>query len=187
MGAAYDEQIVTDPSAFLELYDDALPHVYGYLARRCANAATAEDLTAETFMAAVAALHNSNNNGNRIDLNPPHLNTAWLIGVARHKLIDHWRRTERRKEELAELWDDMAIDDPIDAIIEVSTANAVLAALAPTHRAVLTLRYIDDLTVGDVATTIGRTVHATEALLTRAKAAFRNHAVHTRSGGQETS
>ena len=48
--------IVTDTSAFLELYDDALPHVYGYLARRCANAATAEDLTAETFMAAVAAL-----------------------------------------------------------------------------------------------------------------------------------
>ncbi|MEA3186003.1 MAG: hypothetical protein QOJ74_2480, partial [Ilumatobacteraceae bacterium] len=37
--------IVTDTSAFLELYDDALPHVYGYLVRRCANTATAEDLT----------------------------------------------------------------------------------------------------------------------------------------------
>ena len=109
MGAAYDVVIVTDTSAFLELYDDALPHVYGYLARRCANAATAEDLTAETFMAAVAALHNSATNSNRLDLN-----IAWLIGTARHKLIDHWRRTERRKEELAELWDDMAIDDPTD-------------------------------------------------------------------------
>ena len=42
-------------SAFLQLYDDALPHVYGYLVRRCDNAATAEDLTAETFLAAVAA------------------------------------------------------------------------------------------------------------------------------------
>ena len=52
--------IVTDTSAFLELYDGALPQVYGYLARRCENAATAEDLTAETFMAAVAALHNNN-------------------------------------------------------------------------------------------------------------------------------
>jgi RNA polymerase sigma-70 factor, ECF subfamily len=105
-------------------------------------------------------------------------------------LIDHWRRTERRKEELAELWDDLAIDDPNDAAIEVASAQAVLAELAPTHRAVLTLRYIDDLAVGDVATTIGRTVHATEALLTRAKAAYRNHAVHilhTYSGGQETS
>ncbi len=179
--------IVTDTSAFLELYDDALPHVYGYLARRCANAATAEDLTAETFMAAVAALHNSTGDGNRIDLDIGQINIAWLIGTARHKLIDHWRRTERRKEELAELWDDMAVPDPNDAAIEVMSANGVLAQLAPTHRAVLTLRYIDDLPVGDVATTIGRTVHATEALLTRAKAAFRNHAVHVQPGGQETS
>jgi RNA polymerase sigma-70 factor, ECF subfamily len=184
MGAAYDGVIVTDTSAFLELYDDALPHVYGYLARRCSNAATAEDLTAETFMAAVAALHNSSVDGNRLDLNPSHINTAWLIGTARHKLIDHWRRTERHKEELADLWDDIAVADPNDAAIEVISANGVLAQLAPTHRAVLTLRYLDDLPVGDVATTIGRTVHATEALLTRAKAAFRNHAVHT---GQETS
>jgi RNA polymerase sigma-70 factor (ECF subfamily) len=183
MGAAYDEVIVTETSAFLELYDDALPHVYGYLARRCANAATAEDLTAETFMAAVAALHNNESNSNRLDLN-----IAWLIGTARHKLIDHWRRTERRKEELAELWDDMAIDDPTDAAIEVASAQAVLAELAPSHRAVLTLRYLDDLPVGDVATTIGRTVHATEALLTRAKAAYRNHAVHVvHASGQETS
>jgi RNA polymerase sigma-70 factor (ECF subfamily) len=176
--------IVTDTSAFLELYDDALPHVYGYLARRCANAATAEDLTAETFMAAVAALHNASVGS---QINPVFINTAWLIGTARHKLIDHWRRTERRKEELAELWDDIAVPDPNDAAIEVMSAIGVLAQLAPSHRAVLTLRYIDDLPVGDVATTIGRTVHATEALLTRAKAAFRNLADHQPVRGQEPS
>ena len=179
--------IVTDTSAFLELYDDALPHVYGYLARRCNNTATAEDLTAETFMAAVAALHNNDVSANRVELNPAHINTAWLIGTARHKLIDHWRRTERRKEELAELWDDLAVPDPSDAIIETTTARDALAQLAPTHRAVLTLRYLDDLPVGDVATAIGRTVHATEALLTRAKAAYRNCAGTTHPGGQETS
>lgn len=137
--------------------DDALPHVYGYLVRRCANAATAEDLTAETFMAAVAALHDTETNCNLLDLN-----IAWLIDTARHKLIDHWRRTERRKEELAGLWDDMAIDDP---------------------HTVLTLRYLDDLPVGDVATTIGRIVHGTEALLAPTKAAYRNHAVHVLHAG----
>jgi RNA polymerase sigma-70 factor (ECF subfamily) len=165
---------VSDTSAFLDLYDDALPHVYGYLARRCPNAATAEDLTAETFMAAVAALQKGRADGDSRDLD-----VAWLIGTARHKLIDHWRRTERRKEELADLWDDLAVDDPNEEAIEAASANAVLAQLAPTHRAVLTLRYIDDLPVGDVASTLGRTVHATEALLTRAKAAFRNHAEET--------
>jgi RNA polymerase sigma-70 factor (ECF subfamily) len=168
---------VTDTSAFLELYDDALPHVYGYLARRCNNAATAEDLTAETFMAAVAALHNNDVSGNRLEMNIP-----WLIGTARHKLIDHWRRTERRKEELAELWDDIAVPDPSDAAIDTAAAQDALAQLAPTHRAVLTLRYLDDLPVGEVAVAIGRTVHATEALLTRAKAAYRNGTVNTHPG-----
>ena len=168
----YDVPNVSETSAFLQLYDDALPHVYGYLARRCTDTATAEDLTAETFMAAVTALRNADTDGDGV---APDLNIAWLIGTARHKLIDHWRRTERRKEELAELWDDLAGPDPSDAAIEITTAHEVLAELAPHHRAVLTLRYIDDLPVGEVASTMGRSIHATEALLTRAKAAFRNH------------
>ena len=39
------------------VYRRALPQVYGYLLPRCGNAVVAEDLTAETFMAAVAAYH----------------------------------------------------------------------------------------------------------------------------------
>ena len=169
---------MTDTSAFLQLYDDALPHVYGYLVRRCTNAATAEDLTAETFMAAAAAVRKANSS------NGPDLNVAWLIGTARHKLIDHWRRSERRKEELADLWDDLAVPDPNDEAIVVADSQDVLDQLAPQHRAVLTLRYLDDLPVGDVAATIGRTVHATEALLTRAKAAYRNRSSRT-TGGED--
>jgi RNA polymerase sigma-70 factor (ECF subfamily) len=42
------------------------------------------------------------------------------------------------------------------------------------HRSALTLRYVDDLPVPEVAETLGRTVHATEALLVRARNAFRN-------------
>jgi RNA polymerase sigma-70 factor (ECF subfamily) len=37
----------------------------------------------------------------------------------------------------------------------------------------LTLRYLDGLPVRDVAAYLGRTEHATEALLVRARAAFR--------------
>ena len=43
-----------DPAGpFLDLYDRALPQVYGYLLSRCGQRAVAEDLTAETFLAAV--------------------------------------------------------------------------------------------------------------------------------------
>ena len=149
----------------LALYDRALPEVYGYLVRRCDSAATAEDLTAETFMAAVRAV--------RADA-AKEIEVGWLIGTARHKLVDHWRRGGRQRDALAELWDDQPVSvDPFDVPLDVEAAHVTLAALAPIHRSVLTLRYCDDLPVGEVADAIGRTVHATEALLTRAKAAFR--------------
>jgi RNA polymerase sigma-70 factor (ECF subfamily) len=52
-------------------------------------------------------------------------------------------------------------------------AEAVLARLAEPHRTVLVLRYMDDCSVGECAELIGRTVHATEALLVRARRAFK--------------
>ena len=49
----------------------------------------------------------------------------------------------------------------------------MLATLGAHHRAALTLRYLDGLSVPEVAQHLGRTVHATEALLVRARTAFR--------------
>jgi RNA polymerase sigma-70 factor, ECF subfamily len=152
-------------AALLALYDRALPQVYGYLAPRAGTAAVAEDLTAETFLAAVAAVQK----GTVEDLT-----VAWLVGVARHKLVDHWRRQARDERQL-KLVEDSAVpwEDPWDAQLDVARARAVLAELGPHHRAALTLRYLDGLPVPEVADHLDRTVHATEALLVRARAAFR--------------
>ena len=50
-------QVRPDPAfGLLELYDDALPHVYGYLLARCGDTGLAEELTAESFLAAVHAV-----------------------------------------------------------------------------------------------------------------------------------
>ena len=63
--------------------------------------------------------------------------------------------------------------DPDPAFAARLRAQDVLQRLGPHHRAALTLRYVDDLPVPEVASVLGRTVHATEALLVRARAAFR--------------
>jgi hypothetical protein len=48
------EGVAPDPALrLLELYDEALPHVYGYLLARCRDVPLAEDLTAETFLDAL--------------------------------------------------------------------------------------------------------------------------------------
>lgn len=154
-------------AALLELYDRALPEVYGYLLPRCGDAATAEDVTSETFLAAVDAVAR----GTVVDLT-----VAWLIGVARHKLVDHWRRTGREERRLHRVAaePDSELDDPWESHLDASAARAVLAGLGAHHRAALTLRYLDGLSVPEVARVLDRTVHATEALLVRARRAFRS-------------
>jgi RNA polymerase sigma-70 factor, ECF subfamily len=155
-----------DPAfGLLELYDEALPHVYGYLLARCRQRTLAEDLTAETFLAAVSAARKPD---------APELSVAWLIGVARHKLADHWRRAEREQRGLRLLdGEPDQVEDPWDAAVDVIRARATLAELGPHHQAALSLRYLDGLPVGEVAEHLGRTLHATEALLVRARNAFR--------------
>ena len=155
-----------DPAlGLLELYDSALPHVYGYLLSRCGDPSLAEDLTAESFLAAVHAVRKPG---------AAEPSVPWLIGVARHKLADHWRRTEREKRGLRLLdRDPTPVDDPWESAIDRIQAREALGRLGPHHRAALTLRYLDGLPVPAVASHLDRTVHATEALLVRARAAFR--------------
>ena len=153
-------------AALLDLYDEALPHVYGYLLSRCGRKALAEDLTSETFLAAVDAVR-------RDDVRT--LSVPWIVGVARHKLVDHWRRLGRDERSLRAVADDApSLDDPWDAQLDLVRAHQTLERLGAHHRAALTLRYIDDLPVSQVAELLERTVHATEALLVRARAAFRH-------------
>jgi RNA polymerase sigma-70 factor (ECF subfamily) len=155
----------------LALYDSALPEVHGYLLARCGRRALAEDLTAEVFLAAVAACRSGT----------PRVSTAWLVGIARHKLVDHWRSVEVRDRALRVL-EAPEVEDPWEAELDALLAREVLDAQAPQHRAALTLRYLDGLSVPEVAEVLGRTVHATEALLVRARSAFRrSYAAHTDS------
>ena len=48
----------------------------------------AEDLTAEVFLAAVRSVR-----AGKVE----RVTVAWLIGIARHKLVDHWRAQEREE------------------------------------------------------------------------------------------
>ena len=158
----------------LELYDDALPLVYGYLLARCGQPNLAEDLTAETFLAAVDAVRRPQ---------PPSVHRGWLIGVARHKLVDHWRRVGRETAHLRSLPEPPDDADPAEHGLDSLLARQTLSRLAPQHRMVLTLRYVDDLPVREVAALIRRTEQATEGLLVRARRAFR--AAYPDDGGGE--
>ena len=153
-----------DPVA--AIYRRALPQVYGYLLPRCGSAAVAEDLTGETFMAAVAAT--------RPGGAAAEVTVAWLVGVARHKLVDHWRRAGRERRSLALAGQaGEVVDDPWADWLDADAAHAALSRLPAQQRAALVLRYLDGLPVAEVAAHLGRSLHATETLLARSRAALR--------------
>ena len=148
------------------MYDRALPQVFGYLRSRVRNEAVAEDLTAETFLAAVQAIQ-------RDGIPAPHGRVA-RRRCARHKLVDHWRRQAREERSLRLLpEEDDAVTTSTAERFERTRAREVLDELGAHHRAALTLRYLDGLSVPEVAHHLDRTVHATEALLVRARNVFR--------------
>jgi RNA polymerase sigma-70 factor (ECF subfamily) len=155
----------TDPASFRSFYEETLPIVLGYLIRRCGGSVpTAEDLTQETFLAAVAELRK----GREID-NP----TAWVIGIARHKLLDHYRR-QSRSEPVVEIADGRAPDAAEQREDQARERTIAALALVPAaQRAALVLKHLDGYSVPEVADLLDRSVEAVESLLARGRVSFR--------------
>lgn len=165
------QELNQSPDPVAAIYRRALPHIYGYLLSRCGSVSLAEDLTAETFMAAVAV-----SRAKAKTRAEPEITVAWLVGVARHKLADHWRRSAREQRTAAAAAagsPPAELDDPWDDWLDTETAFAALRCLNPHQRAALTLRYLDGLPVAEVARHLDRSLRATETLLARARAALR--------------
>jgi RNA polymerase sigma-70 factor (ECF subfamily) len=153
------ERLELDAESFRRFYEVALPRVYGYLVRRCGSVTVAEDLAQETFLAAVAELKR----GRGVD-SP----MAWVFGIARHKLLDHYRRQERQGSLPA------TAASPQPTLEETDDrALTALAAVPPAQRIALVLRHADGLSVPEVAAALGRSVEAVESLLSRGRAGFR--------------
>jgi RNA polymerase sigma-70 factor (ECF subfamily) len=154
---------------FWLLYSASLPYVYGFLLRRCSRQ-TAEDLTQEVYVDLVRRVKRGDD--------PSAFTTAWLMTVARSRLIDHIRAQQRRDRKLALAWSNSrdggagAASEARPAEIDAATERA-LECLSEVERCVLLLHHLDGLPVHDVARAIDRSPRATESLLARARGKFR--------------
>lgn len=76
----------SDPEQWLTEYGDAL---YSYALVRVRNPALAEDLVQETLLAALKARERFAGQSSE---------KTWLIGILKHKLIDHLRKSRRQQQ-----------------------------------------------------------------------------------------
>jgi RNA polymerase sigma-70 factor (ECF subfamily) len=160
------EAVFADEAAFRAWYEYALPRVHRYLFHRCGrDRALAEELTQETFVAAIRSSRRFSGRGDAV---------SWVIGIARHRLADHFRRLERQERGVVNL----ASRGQLEAVMPWSGPRddelaAALAALPAMQRAAVVLRYLDDLPVREVARLLGRSEKAVESLLSRGRDALR--------------
>ena len=162
---------LADPVAFGRLFDTTLPRVFGYfIARVGGRVAVAEDLTQETYLAAVGAVQRG------VIVAEP---LPWLFGIARHKLLDHYRyRADPRAGQETGCAEELA-DRQAFAAFNLHAQHVrdrvidTLDRLPATQRAAMVLHYLDGLPVAEVAALTGKSVHAVESLLARGRANFK--------------
>lgn len=104
----------------------------------------AEEITADAFL----RLHQ---NWTAIDTERL---PAWLLTVVRHQAVDHWRRAELEKRYVSEeQYLETRSRDPVESLGGVFENPA----LKPIHRICLTLRYIHEMSLAEIAGYLGLT------------------------------
>lgn len=143
-----------DADAFGEFFARHAETVLVFLRRRAGSAELAADLTAETFAAALLAVHRGHAgkvpNG-----------AAWLLGIARHKLIDSYRgaRVEATSRFDAGIPELTATDEDLDRIDRLAgvapAASIALDQLSDDEREAIVERILRERAYDEIAADAG--------------------------------
>lgn len=179
--AAVIESSWLEPERFAVLFDRHAPHIYRYLARR-AGRQVADDLVAETFLAAFAKR-------NRYDLSHPDAR-PWLYGIATN-LVGQHRRHQARQDRITQAAAAAEPEVPghADRVAADVTAQAMrtllegaVAVLSAGDRDVLLLIAYEQLTYQEVARALDIPVGTVQSRLHRARTKVRQVLAGTDAG-----
>lgn len=174
-----------DDRAFDTIYRRYQPTVLGFIIRRVQNLQTAEDLTADVFIRAYRNIGSFTWQGRDLG--------AWLITIARNRVIDHFRSVQVKSEFAMDIFETdltgsrhCSIADRPQAADQVALGRAdsshldeiladAISTLTPPQQVVIRLRFLEQLTVAETAVRLGLNPGAVKGLTCRAMAVLRQH------------
>jgi len=166
------EVLRKDRKATAEFVARCADHVYAYVRRRLIpRADLVDDLVQEVFLAAWENLHKFRGDSSL---------RSWLLGIARHKVEDHYRRRLRELQFRDEGED--SSEKPASSLdLEETLAKRqtgqrtreILKMLPETYALILLWRYWEKRSLRGIAVQIGRTEKSVERLLARARQQFK--------------
>jgi len=149
-----------DTEAFGKLYDATFDAVYKFFNFRVKNPADAQDLTSQLYLEAWKNLKR---------FNPDRSFMAWILGSARFRLIDHYRR-QKRNAPLSAVMDQADTTD-IEAETATSLENQAIREailkLSEPYRTVIQLKYISELEYPEIAQIMGKTENNLRVIVNR--------------------
>ena len=157
-----------DPQAWTALFEDHRDLVFRSALAQTGARETAEDITGQVFLEAIEGIGRYRDRGRPL--------SAWLLTIAKHRSLDAVRK--RRRERAAALpiaGTDVPASDP---------ALLALASLTVDQRQIIHLRFVEDLSVDEVARVTGRSAGAVKALQHRALHQLRSQLRRTQPQGQ---
>jgi RNA polymerase sigma-70 factor (ECF subfamily) len=156
-------------------YDSSFTEVSAY-ARRLTGGdrALAEDLTHDAYLAMVAAWR-----AGRVD----RLATGWLIVAVRRRFLNHLRDEEREHRRIERAHSERS-GSPSEPDADDDDVATLLAGVGPRGRFALVLRYVDEMSVPEVAEAMGIGVRAAESVLARARRELRANPAVKRTGAE---
>lgn len=148
-----------DARAFGQLYERYVDRVYRYQRARSGSADDAADLTQQTFLQVLDALPKYQERGVPF--------SVWLFRIARNASIDSRRRTRPSVS-----WDAVPesgqprsgqdVEGMVVAREDSARLRAMMAGLDRLKREIILLRFVGELTMGEIAAVVGKsdsTVH----------------------------
>lgn len=157
-----------DSAAFAELYDLHYRRVYTYIYYRVSSQELAEDLAADVFVRGWQAIGSFDYRGVPV--------AAWLLRIARNRVIDHFRRSGKR--ETVEL-EDHHVDLKADPVSEVDNRLLqddlvrLMRNLTDEQRDVIILKFFEGMSNTEVSSVMGKPEGAVKSLQHRGLAALR--------------
>ncbi len=155
------QHAILDRSAFAAIYKRYLTRIYRYQLARCGNPADAEDLCAQTFLAALENIHRFRGDGSF---------AAWLFGIARRKTALHHR--SRRNH--ASLDDAEEHADPGANLEQITNRNillqrvyAALGSLSTQRAEAVLLVIFANLSAAEAGAVLGKTPAAIKMAVSR--------------------
>lgn len=172
-----DRMLAGDESAFESFFEGYFPALFRFTLSRVKDQDLARELVQSTLCKAIQAIH-------RFRREAPL--SSWVFTICRNEISAHFRRLKRQPppveivEEVAEIQEALnsfgaTIDDPDRALQRKELArqvHGVLDRLPPRHGLALEWKYLEGLSVKEIALRLNVGPKAAESLLGRARKAF---------------